>query len=208
MQAVEGFSHGYVEGNAWRTPLSWAGKDKWIVVAYLKGICKVSANEVTSTLSVAFGVAVVEHGGGVAYEPTKNDLEHYFCPLARAKDSKGSGGYFNAKMRGSRRTAKSDRGVVVAPVAMGPAAQPRRIPSIQPSAANQGPGTGRVLGRMVGKVYTPNANQERFFSKHRANIRNQHPRNTCNHQRSPSFFSMIPRVYKPQKNGRQLGFNC
>ena len=89
MQAVEGFSHGYVEGNAWRTPLSWAGKDKWIVVAYLKGICKVSANEVTSTLSVAFGVAVVEHGGGVAYEPTKADLEHYFIPLARAKDSKG-----------------------------------------------------------------------------------------------------------------------
>ena len=37
MQAVEGFSHGYVEGSAWRTPLSWTGKDKWIV-AYLKGI--------------------------------------------------------------------------------------------------------------------------------------------------------------------------
>ena len=68
MQAVEGFSHshGYVEGNAWRMPLSWTGKDKWIV-AYLRGICKVSANEVASTLSVAFGAAVVEHGGGVAY---------------------------------------------------------------------------------------------------------------------------------------------
>ena len=26
MQAVEGFSHGYVEGNAWRTPLSWTAK--------------------------------------------------------------------------------------------------------------------------------------------------------------------------------------
>jgi len=54
MQAVEGFSHGYVEGNAWRTPLSWTGKDKWIV-AYLKEICRVSANEVANTLSVAFG---------------------------------------------------------------------------------------------------------------------------------------------------------
>ena len=31
MQAVEGFSHGYVEGNVWRTPLSWTGKAKWIV---------------------------------------------------------------------------------------------------------------------------------------------------------------------------------
>ena len=37
MQAVKGFSHGYVEGNAWRTLLSWTGKGKWIV-AYLKGI--------------------------------------------------------------------------------------------------------------------------------------------------------------------------
>ena len=54
MKAVEGFSHGYVEGNAWRTPLSWTGKDKWIV-AYLKEICRVSANEVANTLSVAFG---------------------------------------------------------------------------------------------------------------------------------------------------------
>ena len=87
MQAVEGFSHGYVEGNAWRTPLSWTGKDKWIV-AYLKEICRVSANEVANTLSVAFGAAVVEHGGGVAYEPTKADLKDYFGPLARAKDSK------------------------------------------------------------------------------------------------------------------------
>ena len=52
MQAVEGFSHGYVEGNVWRTPLFWTGKDEWIV-AYLKGICRVSANEVASTLSVA-----------------------------------------------------------------------------------------------------------------------------------------------------------
>ena len=49
----------------------------------------VSANEVANTLSVAFGAAVVEHGGGVAYEPTKADLENYFGPLARAKDSKG-----------------------------------------------------------------------------------------------------------------------
>jgi len=88
MQAVEGFSHGYVEGNAWRTPLSWTGKDQWIV-AYLKEICRVSANEVANTLSAAFGAAVVEHGGGVAYEPTKNDLEHYFRPLARAKKEKG-----------------------------------------------------------------------------------------------------------------------
>ena len=88
MQAVEGFSHGYVEGNAWRTPLSWTGKDKWIV-AYLKEICRVSANEVANTLSAAFGAAVVEHGGGVAYEPTKADLKDYFGPLARAKDSKG-----------------------------------------------------------------------------------------------------------------------
>ena len=88
MQAVEGFSHGYVEGNAWRTPLSWTGKDKWIV-AYLKEICRVSANEVANTLSVAFGAAVVEHGGGVAYEPTKADLRDYFGPLARAKDKKG-----------------------------------------------------------------------------------------------------------------------
>ena len=88
MQAVEGFSHGYVEGNAWRTPLSWTGKDKWIV-AYLKEICRVTANEVANTLSAAFGAAVVEHGGGVAYEPTKADLDHYFRPLARAKDKKG-----------------------------------------------------------------------------------------------------------------------
>ena len=47
-----------------------------------------SAKEVANTLSVAFGAAVVEHGGGVAYEPTKADLENYFGPLARAKDSK------------------------------------------------------------------------------------------------------------------------
>ena len=88
MQAVEGFSNGYVEGNVWRTPLSWTGKGKWIV-AYLKDIFRVSANEVVNTLSVAFGAAVVEHGGGVAYKPTKNDLEHYFRPLARAKHAKG-----------------------------------------------------------------------------------------------------------------------
>ena len=38
MQAVEGFSHGYVEGAVWHTtPLSWTGKDKWIV-ANLKEI--------------------------------------------------------------------------------------------------------------------------------------------------------------------------
>ena len=48
-----------------------------------------SANEVANTLSVAFGAAVVEHGGGVAYEPTKADLENYFGPLARSKDKKG-----------------------------------------------------------------------------------------------------------------------
>ena len=39
------------------------------------------------------------------------------------------------------------------------------------------PGCG--IGGMVGKVYKPNANQERFFAMHRASIRNQHPRNTC-----------------------------
>ena len=88
MQAVEGFSHGYVEGAVCRTPLSWTGKDKWIV-AYLKAACRVSANDVANTRSVAFGAAVVEHGGGVAYEPTKAGLEHYFIPLTRAKDSKG-----------------------------------------------------------------------------------------------------------------------
>ena len=48
-----------------------------------------TANEVVNTLSVAFGAAVVEHGGGVAYEPTKANLKDYFGPLARAKDPKG-----------------------------------------------------------------------------------------------------------------------
>ena len=48
-----------------------------------------SANKVANTLSVAFGAAAVEHGGGVAYEPTKNDLDHYFLPLVRAKKEKG-----------------------------------------------------------------------------------------------------------------------
>ena len=56
---------------------------------HLKEICRVTANEVANTLSAAFGAAVVEHGGGVAYEPTKADLKDYFGPLARAKDSKG-----------------------------------------------------------------------------------------------------------------------
>ena len=65
---------------------------------------------------------------------------------------------------------------------------------------------GYAVWGMVEKVYTPNTNQERFFSRNRASIRNQHPRNTCKHQRNPSAFSMKPRVYKPQKNGRQLGF--
>ena len=52
----------------------------------------------------------------------------------------------------------------------------------------------------MGEVHTPNANRgRRFFSKHRTSIRNQHPRNTGKHQRNPSFFSMKPRVYKPQK---------
>jgi hypothetical protein len=87
MKNVEGCSHGYVVGNAGVPPEAWRRGDQW-VVAYLKEICKVSANEVASTLSVAFGAAVVEHGGGVAYEPTKNDLKDYFIPLARAKDSK------------------------------------------------------------------------------------------------------------------------
>ena len=88
MQAVEGCSRSYVEENAWIPPEAWRRGDQWIV-AYLKEICRVPANEVANTLSVAFGAAVVEHGGGVAYEPTKNDLEHYFGPLARAKDKKG-----------------------------------------------------------------------------------------------------------------------
>ena len=66
----------------------------------------------------------------------------------------------------------------------------------KPTSREPGP---RVWG-MVGKVYTPNnANQERFSSMNRASIRNQHPRNTCKHQRDPSAFSMKPRVYKPQK---------
>ena len=86
--AVEMASTGYVEGNAWRTPLSWTGKGKW-AIAYLKDICRVSAYEVVSTLSAAFGAAAVEHSGGVAYEPTKANLTDYFGPLARAKDSKG-----------------------------------------------------------------------------------------------------------------------
>ena len=68
---------------------------------------------------------------------------------------------------------------------------------IQLSAANQGTG----FGAWYKKVYTPNANQERFFSTHRASIRNQNPRNTCKHQRNPSAFSIKPRVYKPQKMG-------
>ena len=45
-----------------------------------------------------------------------------------------------------------------------------------------------------------------IFSMHRSSIRNQHPRNTCKHQRNPSAFPMKPRVYKPQKNGRQSEF--
>ena len=73
---MEGLSHGYVEGNAWRTPLSWTGKGKWIL-AYLKDICRVSAKVVANTLSAAFGAAVVEHGGGVAYEPTKNGRNRF-----------------------------------------------------------------------------------------------------------------------------------
>ena len=40
-----------------------------------------SAHEVANTLSVAFGAAVVEHGGGVAYEPAKADLEQCFLPV-------------------------------------------------------------------------------------------------------------------------------
>ena len=53
MQAAEGFSDGYVKGATWHTPLSWTGKGKWIV-AYLKGMCRVSANEVANTISVAW----------------------------------------------------------------------------------------------------------------------------------------------------------
>ena len=45
--------------------------------------------EVTDTLSVAFGATVVEHGGGVAYEPTKADFKNDFCPLAHTRDTKG-----------------------------------------------------------------------------------------------------------------------
>ena len=59
----------------------------------------------------------------------------------------------------------------------------------------------RVWG-VVEKVYTPNANQKRLFSKHRASIRNQHPRNTCSeYQRNHSVFLMKPRVYKPKQMG-------
>jgi len=72
------------------------------------------------------------------------------------------------------------------------------------TAISREPGC-RVLGK-VGKAHTPNANQERFFSTHRASIRNQHPQNTCKHQRDRSFFSMKPRVNKPQKNGRPRGW--
>ena len=88
MKAVEGCSVGYVEGSAWMTPEAWRRGDKWIV-AYLKELCGVTAHEVANTLPVAFGAAVVEHGGGVAYEPTKADLKDHFGPLARAKDKKG-----------------------------------------------------------------------------------------------------------------------
>ena len=35
MKAVEGFSHGYVEGSAWAPPEAWRRGDQWIV-AYLK----------------------------------------------------------------------------------------------------------------------------------------------------------------------------
>ena len=56
-------------------------------------------------------------------------------------------------------------------------------------------------------MYTPNANQELdFFSKHRASIRNQHPRNTCKHQRNASAFSDETLRIQTAKNGRQLGF--
>ena len=88
MVAVETASTSYVAGGVWRTPPAWRGKDQW-VVDYLKRLCSCSANEVANTLSVAFGAAVVEHGGGVVYEPTKANLKDYFGPLARAKDSKG-----------------------------------------------------------------------------------------------------------------------
>ena len=76
-----------------------------------------------------------------------------------------------------------------------PVSQSRRIPSMQPSAANQGPGCREWWGKYTRQTPTKNI----FFPKHRASILNQHPRNTCKHQRNPSFVSMKPRVYKPQK---------
>ena len=89
MVAVETASTSYVAGGVWRTPPAWRGKDQW-VVDYLKRLCSCSANEVANTLSVAFGAAVVEHGGGVAHEPTKANLtDYFFGPLARAMGSKG-----------------------------------------------------------------------------------------------------------------------
>ena len=80
--------------------------------------------------------------------------------------------------------------------------QPRRIPSIQPSAANQGAGFGNG-----GKSIHAKRQPRTIFSKHRASIRNQHPRNTCKHQRNPSAFSMKPRVLKPPKMGGSWNSN-
>ena len=69
-------------------------------VSLLKASCpEGSADEV---LAIAeFEVAVVEHGGGVAHEQTKNDLDHYFLPLARAKKEKGwlSGVAYGARQK-------------------------------------------------------------------------------------------------------------
>jgi len=75
-------------------------------------------------------------------------------------------------------------------------AQPQRISSIQPPAANQGAGFLEWLKKYTRQ--TPIKN-DFFQSTVRASIRNQRPRNTCKHQRNPSVFSMKSRVYKPQK---------
>ena len=88
MQAVDGFSRGYVEGDAWATPEAWRRGDNWIV-AYLRRLCSCTAVEVANTISAAFGAAVVAHGGGVQYEPTRANLSDYFSRLARPRSQAG-----------------------------------------------------------------------------------------------------------------------